>query len=107
MIAVTLIVESFVSRNNADTYVLTIFISGVHRRVYPGLVSIRQPGVIKSLEIGRKRFLFTADTGAVKSYTSAQHGFTWTDAVTAGSLGNVLRIQVFIPPVYANLLQFL
>lgn len=62
--------------------------TGVHLRQYSGLQSLRQPGVIKVWEVGRKRFLFTADEGAVKSYTSAKHGFTWSDVATARSQGN-------------------
>jgi hypothetical protein len=63
--------------------------TGVHRRLYPGLKSLRQPGVVKLWETGRKKFIFTADEGAIKSYTSAKHGFAWTDVATARSQGSL------------------
>ncbi|XP_060608409.1 mesenchyme-specific cell surface glycoprotein-like, partial [Ruditapes philippinarum] len=59
---------------------------GVHRRMFSGLQSLRQPGVIKSIEIGRKKFLFTADEGAVKTMTNAIHGKVWTDMTAAKSI---------------------
>lgn len=61
---------------------------GVHRRVYPGLKTLRQPTVIKALDIGRKTYLFVADTGAARTYTSAQHTFAWTDSILAKSTVN-------------------
>ncbi|XP_053405984.1 mesenchyme-specific cell surface glycoprotein-like isoform X2 [Mercenaria mercenaria] len=64
---------------------------GVHRRTFSGLQSLRQPGVIKSLEVNRKKYLFTADAGAVKSFTSSKHGFTWTDMATARSLSKSIE----------------
>lgn len=60
---------------------------GVHRRVYEGLQSLRQPGALASLEVGSRKFLFTGDEGSERSYTDAIHGFTWSDASTARSLG--------------------
>ncbi|WAR00951.1 LOW QUALITY PROTEIN: M130-like protein [Mya arenaria] len=63
---------------------------GVHRRTYAGLKSMRQPGKITLLQIGSKNYLITADVGGVTSYTSALHGFTWTDTITARSLVNSL-----------------
>jgi len=38
-------------------------------------------------EIGNKKFLFTGDEGAETTYTDALHGFVWSDASTARSLG--------------------
>jgi len=40
-----------------------------------------------SLDIGGKNFLFTADEGAEKMYNGGTHGFTWTDRITASSIG--------------------
>lgn len=71
-----------------DIYLLLQFTDkGVHRRVYEGLQSLRQPGALASLEIGSRKFLFTGDEGSERSYTDAIHGFTWSDASTARSLG--------------------
>ena len=70
---------------NSNFYV---FLStGVHRRMFPGLQSLRQPGFIKSLEVGKKRYLFTADEGSVTSLTNARHGKVWTDMTVARTIG--------------------
>ncbi|KAH3841724.1 mesenchyme-specific cell surface glycoprotein-like [Dreissena polymorpha] len=59
---------------------------GVHRRTYPGLQSLRQPGAIAEFEIGSTKFLVTADAGGIKQYTAAQHGFTWSDSAVAKTI---------------------
>jgi hypothetical protein len=61
--------------------------------MFSGLQSLRQPGVIKSIEIGRKKFLFTADEGAVKTLTNAIHGKVWTDMTAAKSIGTSWLVQ--------------
>ncbi|XP_045216228.2 mesenchyme-specific cell surface glycoprotein-like isoform X2 [Mercenaria mercenaria] len=73
---------------------------GVHRRTFSGLQSLRQPGVIKSLQVNRKKYLFTADTGAVKSFTSSKHGFSWTDMAAAKSLSK--SIDTTLTDLVAN-----
>ncbi|KAK3098613.1 hypothetical protein FSP39_021234 [Pinctada imbricata] len=51
---------------------------GIHLREYP-FRSLRQPDTIKTLTIGSRSFLVTADEGRTTSYTSSLHGFNWND----------------------------
>ncbi|KAL4227428.1 hypothetical protein ACF0H5_012871 [Mactra antiquata] len=73
---------------------------GIHRELYPNLVSLRQPGVIKSFEIGKNVFLFTGDEGAPKVYTRALHGFDWTDMTSGYNLRT--QIETFRPALLSN-----
>ncbi len=44
---------------------------------------------MKLLEVGSKTYLVTANGGRIREYTVDQHGFVWTEAILAGSLGSL------------------
>ncbi|KAH3841725.1 mesenchyme-specific cell surface glycoprotein-like [Dreissena polymorpha] len=71
---------------------------GVHRRIFPGLQSLRQPGALASFEIGNKKFLVTADAGGIKEYTAAKHGFAWSDSAIA----KTIAAQIEVPGLKVN-----
>ncbi|KAL3866077.1 hypothetical protein ACJMK2_043416 [Sinanodonta woodiana] len=63
---------------------------GVHLADYSHLNGILQPDVVKTLRVGGSYYLITANEGAIRSYTAAVHGFTWTDAAFARTQVNNL-----------------
>ncbi|XP_067666156.1 mesenchyme-specific cell surface glycoprotein-like [Haliotis asinina] len=55
---------------------------GIHMQKYP-LRGLRQPDVIKSLVYNRRTYLFVVDEGAMSSYTTTSHSFTWKEGERA------------------------
>ncbi|KAK3601059.1 hypothetical protein CHS0354_029285 [Potamilus streckersoni] len=63
---------------------------GVHLADYSHLYGILQPDVVKTLRVGNVYYLITANEGSIRSYTTAVHGFAWTDAAFARTQVNNL-----------------